>query len=230
MWRELDLDDRSAPAHPFPLAHERLASMIRGLSELCLTVAGQVRRRPGFKDASTILTADEIRTNLEIERFVRGRCEHAGPENPHADSGAEGTAQMFARVRLLANFELHRRKIFWVDESLAYMLAKTDLDVTAAEVRVPFPSFALVFMDRHTLSLAERTLSFNGVSPLAGHFLRVATVYITEECREDDRVMSVAFALDALGADTPDLVTQEIPLAGNRLISEILDDLSRRHK
>jgi hypothetical protein len=35
---------------------------------------------------------------------------------------------------------------------LAYMLAKTDLDVTAAEVRGPFPSFALVFMDRHTLS------------------------------------------------------------------------------
>jgi len=39
---------------------------------------------------------------------------------------------------LMVNFDLHRRKAFWVDESLA------------------FPACALVFTDRHVLSLGER--------------------------------------------------------------------------
>jgi hypothetical protein len=39
------------------------------------------------------------------------------------------------------------------------MLDQTELDVVGSELRVPFASFALVFTDRHMLSLAERLLA-----------------------------------------------------------------------
>ena len=42
----------------------------------------------------------------------------------------------------MANFDLHRRKIFWVEPALAFMLENTDADVTGEELRCPFPVFA----------------------------------------------------------------------------------------
>ena len=92
-----------------------------------------------------------------------------------------GADILTAHIELIINFELHRRKTFWVDESLAYMLAKTDLDVPGSDLRVPFACFALVFTDRYVLSLAERMLSADPKSPVSGYFLRVATVYLREE-------------------------------------------------
>lgn len=75
------------------------------------------------------------------------------PANDDRDPALE--ASEFA---LKVNFELHRRKAFWVDESLAFMLARTDIDADGSALRVPFPAFALVYTDRHVLSLAERLL------------------------------------------------------------------------
>jgi hypothetical protein len=171
---------------------------------------------------STNLDADKIWTNLEIQRFLRDESWPAFSEYARTHSAGEVAAQISARVRLLVDFEIHRRKIFWVDESLVYFLVKTDLDVTGAELRAPFPTFGLVFTDRLTLSLAKRMLSMDKVSPLAGYLLRVATVYHSE----DRRVVLVAFALDALAADPPHLSIHEIPLADNRAISHALDELA----
>lgn len=225
MWTELQLQEGDGPAHPPPLAHERMATMTPGLGELCRRVAEQARRRPGFNDVSTILTAEELRTNLEIQRFLRDREQPADGEVRLAGSRAPAE-DMTAHLRFMTNFELHRRKTFWVDESLAYMLAKTDLDVPGRDVRVPFPCFALVFTDRQTLSLAERMLSKDRECPLAGHFLRVAAVYVIEEHFEGSRVLRVGLALDALGADPPHLVVHEIPLAEDKQVGRFFDDLA----
>src|SRR5207244_1024108 len=200
LWAELNLDDRSAAVHPPPLAHERLPSFLPCIQELCRKVAVEVRRRTGFKDACTILDADEIQRDAEIQRFLLEECGAPYAKDTHAGSAGETAVGLSECVRPLVNFEIHRRKIFWVDESLAYMLAKTDLDVTGAEVRVPFPSFALVFTDRYTLSLAERMLSADRASRLGGYLLKVATVYVTEECGKDRRAISLTYAFDALGA------------------------------
>jgi hypothetical protein len=123
-----------------------------------------------------------------------------------------GVDILTAYIELIINFELHRRKTFWVDESLAYMLAKTDLDVPGSDLRVPFACFALVFTDRYVLSLAERMLSADPKSPVSGHFLRVATVYLREEIHVSNRVLRVWLVFDALGADPPHLLMHEIPL------------------
>jgi hypothetical protein len=123
----------------------------------------------------------------------------------------------------MVNFDLHRRKVFWVDEGLGYMLGHTDLDVTGHDLRVPFASFAIVFTDRNVLSLAERELAKQDDCPTSGHILRVATVYVTEEPRGDRRVLEICFALDALGADLPALLRHEIALDDDAPVQRYLD-------
>ena len=113
---------------------------------------------------------------------------------------------------LMVNFDLHRRKVFWVDAALSFMLENTDLDIAGRELRAPFPSFALVLTDRHALALGERLLSRNTQDPLHGQILRVATVYATEEHHGARRLLEVTFAFDALGADLPSLVSYQVPV------------------
>ncbi|RPJ58952.1 MAG: hypothetical protein EHM23_15810, partial [Acidobacteria bacterium] len=201
MWGELGLEDRSRPMHPPLLAHERMASLVPGLGELCRTVAENARRQPGFKDASSILTRADIRRNLDIQRFLRHR--EADQHNQASAPGEQVIPSLEPHIYLMTNLELHRRKTFWVDESLAYMLAKTELDLPGDELRAPFPCFALVFSDRYTLSLAERLLARDRQCPIAGYYLKAATIYVIEERLESGRGLGVVFALDTLGADPP---------------------------
>jgi hypothetical protein len=128
----------------------------------------------------------------------------------------------------MVNFDLHRRKLFWVDAALSYMLENTDIDVTGRELRTPFPSFAIVFTDREVLSLGERLLAHVHDDPLRGQILRVATVYVTERHRDDGRDLSIVFALDALGADLPSLVRFELSLENEASVSGLLESVAPR--
>jgi len=216
MWSELGLFDREAARDPPPLTHERVATKVPGSDALSREVAERLRREPGFRDATSSLSQADFDRDLDVQRFLR-----AGRPSAN-DSGGEG-ALATPYLRLMINFDLHRRKTFWVDEALTYMLGQTDIDVLGRELRVPFASFALVFTDRHVLSLAERMLAARRDSSLAGQILKVATVYVTEEHREDARVLDVVFALDALGADLPELVRHEITLAEETRVGSYLD-------
>jgi hypothetical protein len=219
MWSELGLVDPDASQHPPPLAHERVAMAVPGSGELSRAVAERLRGDRRFDDRSSLLSLDAFDRDLDVQRFLR-------TERPAAnDSGGEG-ARAAPYSRLMINFDLHRRKAFWVDEALSYMLGQTELDVLGRELRVPFVSFALVFTDRHVLSLAERMLAAREGSPLAGQILEVATVYVTEEHREVGRALDVVFALDALGSDLPELVRYEIPLADEAPVSGYLDEVA----
>ncbi|MGD8447519.1 MAG: hypothetical protein PVI94_28715, partial [Desulfobacterales bacterium] len=215
MWSELGLEDGSRPTYIPSLAHERIVSMVPGLGKLCRGIAEQLRQQPAFDDRSSILTAEDIRTNLEIQRFLR---ENRSLQIEDQDRIMPGADILTAHIEIMINFELHRRKTFWVDESLAYMLAKTDLEVPGSDLRVPFACFALVFTDRYVLSLAERMLSADPKSPVSGHFLRVTTVYLREERHVANRVLRVWFVFDALGADPPHLLAHEIQLDDDSLI------------
>jgi hypothetical protein len=208
MWAELGLEDDSGPAHPPPLAHERVAAMVPGTAELSRSVAEAARLRPSFSDKTTVLEQGELEAHVSVRRFLRDL------EVPANDASRCWTpAQLPAHLQYMINFELHRRKAFWVDEGLTWQLTQTDLDALGAELRVPFPSFALVFTDRRTLSLGERLLAKQQGCPIAGHFLEVAVVYVTERIDGSTRTLSLCFAFDALGADLPQLVTHELVLA-----------------
>ncbi len=204
MWEELGLSE-AAPAHPPPLAHERFADAVPGLAELRQQVAERLRKRPGFDDASSLTTPDDITADLDLQRFVRD----------HSPEQAAGIS-LAAHLPWMLDFELHRKKTFWVDGALSYLLGQTDFAVLGDDLRVPFPSFALVFTDRYALSLAERLVASNARSPIRGHILRVMTVYVTEEQAPPDRVLHLRFAVDALGADPPQVIEHAVrvrPLA-----------------
>ena len=111
----------------------------------------------------------------------------------------------------LVDFELHRRKIFWVDRALAWQLGHTELDVAAEDLRLPFASLALVFTDRTTLSFAERLVATRRDSPIAGHFARVVTVFVAEEA---SRSLRLCIAVDALGSDPPEVIEHSQALVG----------------
>lgn len=220
MWEELGLDDERAEKGPPALAYERVAALVPGSAQLCLGVAQAERKRSGFSDSSTVLSDEECRANLELRRFVRDR------EHPDATPSAASDQTLLAQhLWAMVNFALHLRKAFWVDEGLAFMLAHTDLDVLGAELRLPFPAFALVFTDRHVLSLAERLLSRDRGNPVAGHLLRVLTVYAVEETR-DARTVQLALACDAMGADLPAIVRHELRLSDEAPVQAQLQAVS----
>jgi hypothetical protein len=106
------------------------------------------------------------------------------------------------------------------------IVAKADLDVPWSDLRMPFPCFALVFTDRHVLSLAKRMLSADRQCPLAGYMLRVAAVYVTEEHRVSSRVLRIRFAFDTLGADAPHVDMHEIPLAEDAIVGRYIESLA----
>lgn len=220
MWIELGLADGAGPKHPPPLAHERWEEEEPGLGELCRGAAGRFRGRPGFDDAYTVFCREDLEADLEIRRYLKERKER-GEEGPGADAAAGGEALLARRIAHLVNYELHRKKTFWVDEALAYMLAQTDLNAACDDLRVPFSSFALVFIDRHVLSLAERLLAALRPGPLVGHILRVITVYIVEEEIAGGRVLRMGLAPDALGSDPPAFIEHEVRLAAGAKVAPL---------
>lgn len=212
LWQELGLLE--APPHPPPLAFERVDQLVPGSGEVCRAVAEALRRQPSF--AERAVTDDEVRLNLELQRFLR--------ELP----AQEGRPPLGPYLHRMVNFALQRKKAFWVDEALAFMLSETDIDLSASELRVPFPSFALVFTDRHVLSMAERLVAKQPECPVKGHYLKVATVFVTEHEHGDGehRALDVCFAFDAQGADLPVLVEHVVPLEGEALVQAHLDSVA----
>jgi hypothetical protein len=88
----------------------------------------------------------------------------------------------------MLNFEILARKVFWVDEALAYMLAQTDLDIDGEVLRLPFRACAFVFIDRYTLSLGEDLLRRHGTeSKHSTRPLTIITAHLFEEDISDGR-------------------------------------------
>jgi hypothetical protein len=221
MWAELGLADGARPPAPPPMAHERIAERVPGAAEVSLKVARARRQAPGFSEASTLLSQDDCQQNLELRRFLKAQQ----PAHIEAGGASEGSATLASYLALMVNFDLHLRKAFWVDEPLAFLLARTELDARGAELRAPFPALALVFTDRYVLSLAERLLSRDSSSPVAGHLLKIVTVYVVERGNDAERTLELTFALDALGADAPALLRYELELAADSQVQDQIDRL-----
>ena len=49
-----------------------------------------------------------------------------------------------------------------MDAALAWLLARTSLDIEGRTLRLPFPCFGMAFTDRATLEIAEALLQKDG--------------------------------------------------------------------
>lgn len=202
MWAELGLGVDSDQGPPPPLAHERVGELVDGATEACRELAARLRRDPAFKEASPMPHEAAQRADLGIQRILKER------------------PALAPLLGAMVDFELHRRKTFQVATDLTWTLSHTDLEVAAELVRAPFPSFAMVFTDRHVLSMLERMFAVGPLSPLAGHMLRIGTVYVSEAAPGHLRVL---VAGDALGADVPVVREVEIHLFPGGTLSAAID-------
>jgi hypothetical protein len=215
MWEELGLSgDRDAPTFrkgaPI-LGHESLGRHLPELPKLAQETASRLRRQAGAGDLVRVAGADDLESDLGYQRFAR-RC----PSAEFAQHAATA----------LVNFELHLRKVFWVGESLSWMLGATTLDVTGEAVRPPFRSLALVFTDRYALGLAERMDSRLSFELRLGRMLQVLTVYVTEVADEAGdagcRTLDLTFFGDVIDGTRPSITPCRLELRDEARLSEIL--------
>ena len=213
MWTELGLADHpDAPAtasDAFLTGYESLASRLPKLREAAITIAKTFAARPDFDPTST-MDQDYLETELTFRRFVNDEMQgsHAAGNDPEVVT-AWGNL-VATHLQWAANFEAHLRKTFVVDESLAWMLGSTRLDLSGDQLRPPFASFAIVLHDRNTLAQAERLLSKLADCELRGQPLRAVTAYVTEVAAESGRVLKFALLFDALAGQWPYLLARDL--------------------
>jgi hypothetical protein len=226
MWDELHLEDlargRSRKQLVPRLPHEVIEELEPEVVEVAAEIADRVRQFSS-EDVTRVIDRQEIERDLGFHRLVRatvGDAKEDGSSEPAAT--AEGR-RLATWIAVLASFELHLRKMFWVDEALSWMLGATGLDITGDALRPPFASFALVFMDRYALGLAERLLAEDPAARLRGRILSVLTVYVTSSVGDEERgEMRITFAADAHDGGWPELVVRDLTVRGDAGLAEIL--------
>jgi hypothetical protein len=162
LWEELGLQDEPeahSPIGQLPLTgYEAIAHQVPGLAQASQQIATRFRQQKNFHLASTI-TREQLKEDSSCSRFLQKQAIQGFRGGLDQDQAMEQANLLGSHLLYMSNYDLHYRKIFWVDESLAWMLDKTQLDMTGEMLRLPFATFALVFNDRYSLGIAERLLS-----------------------------------------------------------------------
>jgi len=210
--------------HNLPLlAHEvmyrRFPALKAAVDQLCRDWrAGQP---DPVSTVSQAILEDLLEENDILEEHARA-VHLSGYSREYAIADAEllGTHLFYA-----LNHELHRRKTFWVDEGLAWMLAETDLDISGACLELPFPAFALVFLDPGTLDLAESLLSQVPDCPLSNEPVTILTMYITRITSAEPGVQGLNLNLlfDSRKDCWPYLLSRDLRIQEDDHLDAILD-------
>jgi SEC-C motif len=230
MWEELHLEDLARGRSHKPLVprlpHEVIAELDPEVVETAAEISDRARRA-SREDVARVIDRQEVEGDLGFHRVVRAAVRDAKEDGSSEPAASSEGRKLAAWIGVLANFELHLRKTFWVDESLAWMLGATGLDIAGDALRPPFACFALVFTDRYALGLAERLLAEASSAMLRGRILTVLTVYVTSGVVDEERgEMRIAFAADADDGGWPELVMRDMVVRGDAGIAEILRTIS----
>ncbi|WP_437692883.1 SEC-C metal-binding domain-containing protein [Sorangium sp. So ce176] len=230
MWEELGIEDlargRSRKQAAPRLPHEIIADLAPDLVEVAADI-GERARRASRDDLTCAIDRHEVEIDLGFRRLLRDLAQDAEGGVAAEPDAADGRAIVASWVESLSNFELHLRKVFWVDEGLSWMLGATALDVIGEALRPPFTSFALVFTDRYALGLAERLLAEDPSARLRGRILSVLTVYVRATADGAGPMdLRLAFAADARDGGWPELVVRELSVRQDARIVDLLRTLS----
>ncbi|MBI4604123.1 MAG: hypothetical protein HY721_19370 [Planctomycetes bacterium] len=128
-----------------PLGHEAVCLRLPGLRGVAREVCDRVRRSDVA--IQEVLAPEELMRQPAVEKFLSGHLRTLATQGCTnldllIEQGIVGN-----HLFCLVNHELQGRKTFWVDESLAWMLSETELDIAGSCLRLPFPAFALVLTD-----------------------------------------------------------------------------------
>jgi hypothetical protein len=188
-----------------------MEALVPRLRELVRDVSAMLRRAAGAE--TRCIAPNELLDIPPVERFVFDHVRSLIAKGWEESDALADANYLGSYVFALMNHAMHGKKTFWVDESLAWMLAETDLDIIGRCLRLPFPACAFVFTDRGTLEIAESLLSQEQECSLRGRALRIVSAYVTREraVEEDEpQVLNVTFLFDAQGDRWPYLVSREL--------------------
>jgi hypothetical protein len=204
-----------------PIAHEVMRELVPGLDAAVREAVRYARAQPGWDDTQTL--GDDLPEFTPVKAFLDAYLSGL------VESGVE-YEEAFSRAELLGrhldycvNFELHRRKLFHADASLAWLLAHTSLDIEGRALRLPFPCFGLVFTDRATLDVAE-TLLRKARDDLAGRRVQILTIYARRLPAPAGRSgLGLWLVFDARTAAWPALLGRELCFSEEDDLDAILD-------
>ncbi|MBA2542151.1 MAG: hypothetical protein H0V17_21095 [Deltaproteobacteria bacterium] len=134
-------------------------------------------RRSGWT-GSEVLAPEVVLERARIEEFFHPLAAALLEAGANEDATWNDLDLLSVHVFYALSHELQRRKTFWIDESLSFMLAHTRLDVRGEGLRLPFDSFALMFTDRETLTIGEALATRDRQSNIRGLTVRSMTVYV----------------------------------------------------
>ena len=227
MWDELDLADTTGapqqPKHPPPLGHESMARLVPGLADIIRAVVARMRRTYGASEIERVLLGEELAADLGVRRFLEDSARQIHAQGASAENAVSSANLLGMHIEYACNFELHRRKIFWVEEGLVWMLSRTNLDIVGDALRPPFACFALVFADRDTLALAERLLSKEDPCTHRGRLLQVLTVYVVEFQDVGARGLRLIMTFDDLSEDWPYLLCRDLRIDADAHLDTLLE-------
>lgn len=209
-----------------PLGHEHLRTCFSdAVNEEIRIMAQQARASAAFGEGGTV-PGPRLFELPSCEAFRRGLMDVGVSKGFSVDGINRFTAGITAQMHYAINFELHRRKVFWVDESLAWMLLNTNLDIEGRALETPFPCFALAFQDEATLSiLRAHAAKTDAEETDGGETIRTLTVYVTRGERSADCVdLDLSFVSDVTKTfNLPYLVIRNLHIRPDDDLETILD-------
>jgi hypothetical protein len=213
---------RLLDAHALPpLGHEVMCRLVPGLEAAMRETVRYARAQPGWDETQT-LGEDLVEfgpVRLFLEQF-RARLSAEGAAEPEV---LGRSALLGQHIDYYANFELQRRKLFYVDESLAWQLARTNLDIEGRLLRLPFPCFGVVFTDPSTLGLGQALLESAPGGASRGPRPRIVTVYLKHLAAAlGARRLSVSVVIDRPSPAWPELCRRELSFAEDDHLEAIL--------
>jgi len=188
---------------------ERAPRIATDTMRLCLPNMQDVARRIARRFRSRLgeqatVRREDVEDDAELGRFLTSSAEGGMLVGCFSRRAAAQQAALLANHLLyFINFEYHRRKVFWTSPPLAWMLARTRLDIDGELLKPPFASCAFVFTDPESLALAEALLEADEPDWLhRTGSLKAVAAHVTE---------TKTSVQDTVGLDVDLLLDQHLP-------------------
>lgn len=180
-----------------PLGHELVRRAVPALDLVIRGAVADVRADPTILDDTGTVPVQMFRQLPTISAWIKSIVRTLADEAGGLDAVHRFMRATMFHVHYAVNFELNHRKVFWVDESLAWMLLQTNLDIEGRALELPFPCFAIALQDEASLELARGHCA-RAPHPIAGGApVRSLTVYVTRGPRTAEGVdLDLSFVTD----------------------------------
>ena len=171
-----------------------------------------------------VITDQESLADAETREFVTAYAFYLMANGASREAAITDGNTLGSHLHYMANHELHNRKSFWVDASLAWMLCETELDIEGDLLRLPFPCCAYIFSDPVICGMGDALLALDdGVT--AKDPIRAVTVYWLQIPGEDGaRGLRAVAVLDYLQEHRwPYMLARDLKIDASARLDAILE-------